>query len=73
MTPVEAAPGHPTDLHDAVSHATEAQAHTATAMTHHTTNLHSIEIFPKMTADLDYTNLENNITSQHKDLPQAHK
>ena len=73
MTPVEAAPGHPTDLHDAVSHATEAQAHTATAMTHHTTDLHSIEIFPKMTADLDYTNLENNITSQHKDLPQAHK
>ena len=72
MTPVEATPGHPTDLHNVVSHITEAQAHTATA-THHTTDLHPIEIFPEMTADLDHTNLKNNITNQHRDLPQAHK
>ena len=73
MTPIVAAPGHSTDLPDIVSHATEAQAHTTTAMTHHTADLHPIEIFPKMTADLDYTNPENNTTNQHKDLLQAHK
>ena len=72
MTPIEAAPGHPTDLHNVVSHATGTQAHTATAMTCHTTDLHPIEIFPKMTADLDI-NPKNNITNWHKDLLQAHK
>ena len=72
MTPVEATPGHPTDLHDIVSHATEAQAHTATTMTCHTADLHPVEIFPKMTTDLD-TNPENNITNWHKYLLQAHK
>ena len=73
MTPVGATPGHSTDLPDIVSHATEAQVHTATAVTHHTADLHPVEIFPKMTADLDHTNPKNNITNQHKDLLQAHK
>ena len=73
MTPTGATPGHPTDLPDVVSHATEAQAHTTTAVTHHTADLHPIEIFPEMTADLDYTNPKNSITNQHKDLLQAHK
>ena len=73
MTPVEATPGHSADLHNIVSHTTEAQAHTATAVTHHTADLHPIDIFPKMTADLDHTDLKNNITNQHRDLPQAHK
>ena len=73
MTPVGATPGHSTDLPNIVSHATEAQVHTTTAMTHHTADLHPVEFFPKMTADLDHTNPKNNITNQHKDLPQAHK
>ena len=72
MTPIEATPGHSIDLHDIVSHATEARAHITTAMTHHTTDLHPIDIFPEMTADLDQTDLENNITNQHRDLPQVH-
>ena len=42
-------------------------------MTHHITDPHPVEIFPEMTADLDYTNPTNNITNQHKDLLQAHK
>ena len=71
-TPIETAPGHPTDLHDVVSHATEAQAHTTTAMTHHTTDLHPIEIFSEMTADLD-TSPKNNIINWQKSLLQAHK
>ena len=72
MTPIGATPGHSTDLPNVVSHATEAQVHTTITVTHHTTDLHPIEIFPEMTADLD-TNPKNNITNQHKDLLQAHK
>ena len=68
MTPIGATPGQSTDLPNVISHATEAQAHTTTAVTHHTADLHPIDIFLKMTADLDYTNPENNITNQHKDL-----
>ena len=45
MTPIEATPGHSTDLPNVVSHATEAQVHTTTAVTHHTADLHPIEFF----------------------------
>ena len=72
MTFIEAAPGHSTDLPNVASHATKAQVHTTTALTQKTTDHHPIEIFPKMTADLDHTNPENNITNQHKVLLQAH-
>ena len=72
MTPIGAAPGHSTNLPNVVSHATEAQVPTAIAMIHHTTDLHPIGIFPKMTADLD-TNPENNITNWHKDPRQTPK
>ena len=72
MTPIEAAPGYPTDLHDVVPYTTEAQAHTATAVTCHTTDLHPVVIFPEMTTDLN-TNSTNNITNQYKDLLHAHK
>ena len=65
-TPIEAAPGHSTDLPDVASHATEAQVPTATAMTHHAADLHFIGILPKMTADLNI-NPENNTTDWHTD------
>ena len=45
MTPIGATPDHSTDLPNVASHDTEAQVHTATAMTHHTTDLHPLEIF----------------------------
>ena len=73
MTPIGAAPGHSTDLPNVVSHATEAQVHTVTTVTHHTADLHPIEFFPEMTADLDHSNPKNNITNWYKDLLQAHK
>ena len=73
MTPIGATPGHSTDLPNVSTHATEAQVHTATAMTHHTTDLHPVEISPEMTADLNHTNPENNVTNQHKDLLRAYK
>ena len=71
MTPIGATPGHSTDPPDVVSHATEVQVPTVIAVTHCTTDLHLIGIFPKMTADLN-TNPKNNITNQHKD-PHPHK
>ena len=73
MTPIGATPGHSTGHPDVASHTSEPQVHTTTAVTHCTADLHPIEIFPKMTADLNHTNPKNNITNQHKDLPQAHK
>ena len=71
MTPIGATPDHSTDLPSIVSHATEAQAPTTIAVTHCTTDLHPIGIFPEMTADPD-TNPKNNITTQHKDPCQTH-
>ena len=46
---------------------TEAQTHTATAETHHTTDPHHAEISPEMTVDLGHTNPTNTITKPHKD------
>ena len=71
-TPVEATPGHSTDLPNVVSHAIEAQVPTTIAATHHTADLHLIRILPEMTADLD-TNPKNNTTDQHKDPRPSHK
>ena len=73
MTPTGVAPDHFIDLHIIALHATEAQVHTATAMTHHIADPHHVEISPEMTADPDYTNPASNITNQHKDLLQVHK
>ena len=73
MTPAGVAPDCFTDLHIAAPYATDAQVHTTTAVTHHITDLHPIEIFPEMTADLHHTNPTNNITNQHRDLLQVHK
>ena len=70
MTPTGVTLDHFIDLHVIAPHATEAQVHTVTAVTHHITDLHPVEIFPKMTADFDHTNLTDNITNQHEDLSQ---
>ena len=50
MTPIGATPDHSTDLCIITTHATEAQVHTTTAVTHHIADLHPIEIFLEMTA-----------------------
>ena len=73
MTPTGVTPDHFIDLHIVVPHTDEVQVHTTTAVTHHIADPHPVEIFPRMTADLDYTNAANNIKNQHKDLLQAHK
>ena len=71
-TPTEVAPGHSTDLPDAVSHTTEAPVPTDIVTTNHTADLHLIDVLPGMTADLD-TNPKNNITNWHKDPHSPHK
>ena len=52
MTPAGVTPDHFIGLHIIAPHATEAQVHTTTTMTHHIAGPHPIEIFPKMIADL---------------------
>ena len=73
MTPTGVAPDHFIHLHIIAPHATEAQVHTITDMTHHIADLHPIEIFPEMTADLDHTNPTDNITNQQEDPLQVCK
>ena len=68
MTPTGVAPDHFIDLHVIALHTTGAQAHIATAMTHHIADPHPAEISPKMTADPNHTNLASNVIKQHKDL-----
>ena len=65
-TPIEVAPDHSTDLPITVSHITGALVPTTIAMTHLTTDLHLIEMFPDMTADPDI-NPRNNTTDWPKD------
>ena len=73
MTPAGATPDHFIDLHIIAPCATEAQAHIATAVTHHIADPHPIEISTEMTADPDHINCTSNITNQHKVLLQVHK
>ena len=72
-TPIEAAPGHSTDLPTIVSHITGAPVPTTSAATHHTADLHLIGILPEMIADLDI-NPKSNTTDQPADphLPCKH-
>ena len=69
-TSIGVTPGHSTDLPNVVSHATEAQVPTAIVVTHHTTDLHPIGLFPEMTADLN-TNPENTTTKPAQGSPST--
>ena len=73
MTPTGVTPDHFIDLPIVALYATEAQAHTATTVTHHITDPHPIDISPKMTADPTHTNPTSNIIIQNKDLLQVHE
>ena len=72
MTPAGVTPDHFIDPHVVALHATGAQAHIATAMTHHITDPHPARISPEMTADPDHINPTSNIINQHKDLLPVH-
>ena len=47
-----------TNLHIAAYHTTEAQAHTATAKTHHTADPHHAGVSPEMTVDPEHTHIQ---------------
>ena len=73
MTLIGVTPDHFIDLHIVAPPTTEAQACTTTTVIHHTADLHPTDIFPRMIADPNNTNPTDNITNQHKDLPQVLK
>ena len=66
-TPTEVTLDLFTDPHATAHHATEAQAHTITAETHHTADPHHAGVSPKMTVDPGHTHPANTITKPQKD------
>ena len=61
-----------TDPHAATHHGTEAQAHTATAKTHHTADPHHAGVSPEITADPEHVHPANIITKPQKDYLPVH-
>ena len=72
MVLAEVALDHFTSPHIIAHHATEAQAHTNTAKTHHIADAHHVGISPGMTVDPEHTNPTNTITNPHKDHLPVH-
>ena len=56
-----------TDPHATVHHPTEAQAHTITDETPHTTDPHHAEIFPETAVGLDHIHHTNTTTKHQQD------
>ena len=61
-----------TDPHTAAHHATEAQAHTATAKTYHTADPHHAGVSPEMTVDPEQAHPANTLTEPPKDHLPVH-
>ena len=61
-----------TGLHAIADCTMEAQAHTATTKTHHTTDPHHAGISPEMTVDPEHTHAPNTIATPHKDHLPVH-
>ena len=73
LTLTEVALDHFTDPHAAAHHATEAQAHTITTETHHTTDPHHAGVFPEITVHPGQAHPANTITKHQEDhLPIKH-
>ena len=61
-----------TNPHTTAHHATEAQAHTTTAETHHTADPHHTGVSPEITADLEHAHPAKTITKPQKDHLPVH-
>ena len=61
-----------TDPHATAHHATEAQAHTVNAETHHTADPYHAGVAPVMTVDPEYAHPANTITKPPKDHLPVH-
>ena len=72
MTPTEVILDHFTGPHVIALHTTAAQAHAATATTHHITDPHHAEISSKMTVDPEHINPTSTTTNPHKDHLPVH-
>ena len=70
---IEAILDHFIDPHAVAPHITEVSAHTPTAMTHHITGPHHIDIYPEETVDPEHISQADNIINQHKDHLPVHK
>ena len=68
----EAILDHFTSPHTIALHATGAQAHTATAVTHHIADPHHAEISPEMTVDPEHINPTGTTKNPHKDHLPVH-
>ena len=55
------------DLHAAVHHVTETQAHTVTDVTPHTAGPHHAEVFPETTVGPDHIHCTNTTTKHQQD------
>ena len=72
MTPAEITPDHFTGPHVIALHATGAQAHIATATTHHIADPHHTGISPEMTVVPECINPTSTTTNLHKDYLPVH-
>ena len=70
VTPAEVTLDPFTDPHATAHHVTEAQAHTATAKTHHTADPHHVRVSPEMTVNPEHTHPANTITKPQKTIFQ---
>ena len=68
----EAILDHFISSHTVALHATGAQAHTATAKTHHIADPHHAEISSEMTVDPEHINPTSTTTNPHKDHLPVH-
>ena len=72
VIPTKATLDHFIDLHTAAPCITEIPAHTTTAVKHHITDPHHVDIYPEETVDPEHINLAGNIINQHKDHLPVH-
>ena len=72
VIPVEAILDHFINLHAVALCITEVQAYTATAVTHHITDAHHIDIYQGETVDPEHLSPAGNIINQHTDHLTIH-
>ena len=71
VTHKEVTPGHITNPHAAVHHATKTQVHLTTIETPHTEDFHHTEVFPGIAVDPDLAHHTNTTTKHHQNCLTA--
>ena len=73
VIPTEVILDHFINPHTVAPCVTEVPAHTATTVTHHIADPHSVDIYPEETVDPEHISPAGNIINQHKDHLPVHK